>query len=244
MEIQKIRCDRLAWTAHELRSCSSHVWTTKSHRKIQDAILSKHEVYVSFRSIGGQLKKLGYSSQGNKKMLQVGEAHPDRNEQFEFINDMAKFFMFYGQPVISVDTKKKENIGNFGNNGQEYRKVKDPRPVLDHDFPLEELGKVAPYGVYVLNDNTAFVNLGTSHDTSEFAVESINRWWATVGHNTFPEAKQLYINCDCGGSNGNRVRLWKYQLQQFADRTGLELYVSHFPRGTSKWNTCSECEHV
>jgi transposase len=212
------------------------LWTTKSHRKIQDAILAKYEVYVSSRSIGGQLKKLGYSSQGNKKMLQVGEPHPDRNEQFEFINDMAKFMIFYGQPVISVDTKKKENIGNFENNGTEYRKVKDPRLVLDHDFPLEKLGKVAPYGVYVLNDNTAFVNLGTSHDTSEFAVESINRWWSTVGHNSFPEAKQLYINCDCGGSNGNRVRLWKYQLQQFADRTGLELYVSHFPRGTSKWN--------
>jgi len=212
------------------------LWTTKSHRKIQDAILMKHEVYISFRSIGSQLKSLGYSSQSNKKMLQVGEPHPDRNEQFEFINDMAKFFMFYGQPVISVDTKKKENIGNFENNGQEYRKVKDPRLVLDHDFPIKELGKVAPYGIYVLNDNTAFVNLGTSHDTSEFAVESISRWWNAVGYSAFPKAEKLLITCDCGGSNGNRVRLWKYQLQQFADRTGLELYVSHFPRGTSKWN--------
>jgi len=212
------------------------VWTTKSHRKIQDAILAKHEVYISFNSIGEQLHKIGYSSQGNKKMLQVGEPHPDRNEQFEFINDMAKYFIFYGQPVISVDTKKKENIGNFKNDGKEYRKKKDPRLVLDHDFPIKELGKVAPYGVYVLNDNTAFVNLGTSHDTSEFAVESINRWWRIIGRNTFPEAKKLYINCDCGGSNGNRVRLWKYQLQQFANFTGLEIYVSHFPRGTSKWN--------
>jgi len=212
------------------------LWTTKSHRKIQDAILSQHEVYISFRSIGSQLHNLGYSSQGNKKMLQVGEAHPDRNEQFEFINDMARFMIFYGEPVISVDTKKKESIGNFENNGKEYRKKGEPRLVLDHDFPLKELGKVAPYGVYVLNDNTAFVNLGTSHDTSEFAVESISRWWETVGYNTFPHAKKLYINCDCGGSNGNRVRLWKYQLQQFANRTGLEIYVSHFPRGTSKWN--------
>ena len=212
------------------------LWTTKSQRKIQDAILTKHNVYVSFRSIGTQLQKLGYSSQANKKMLQVGEPHPDRNEQFEFINDMAKFLMFYGQPVISVDTKKKENIGNFENNGKEYRKAKDPRKVLDHDFPIKELGKVAPYGVYVVNDNTAFVNLGTSHDTSEFAVESISKWWGAIGKNTFTKAKKLYINCDCGGSNGNRVRLWKYQLQQFANNTGLEIYVSHFPRGTSKWN--------
>jgi hypothetical protein len=212
------------------------LWTTKSHRKIQDAILMKHETYISFRSIGSQLRNLGYSSQANKKMLQVGEPHPDRNEQFEFINDMAKYFIFSGEPVISVDTKKKENIGNFGNNGKECRKKNDPRLVLDHDFMIKELGKVAPYGVYVVNDNTAFVNLGTSHDTSEFAVESINRWWGTVGYHNLPKAKKLYINCDSGGSNGNRVRLWKYQLQQFANRTGLEIYVSHFPRGTSKWN--------
>ena len=141
-----------------------------------------------------------------------------------------------GQPVISVDTKKKENIGNFKRDGKEYRKNKDPRKVLDHDFPLAELGKVAPYGVYVINDNTAFVNLGTSHDTGEFAVESISRWWAAMGKNTFTGAKILNINCDCGGSNGNRSRLWKYQLQQLANRTGLQIYVSHFPPGTSKWN--------
>ena len=212
------------------------VWTTKSHRKIQEAVLEKHEVYVSFKSIGSQLQNLGYSSQSNQKMLQTGEPHPDRNEQFEIINDLSRVLIFEGIPVISVDTKKKENIGNFKNNGSEYRKKGDPRKVLDHDFPLEELGKVAPYGVYVINNNTAFVNLGTSHDTSEFAVESISRWWEAVGKNTFPEAKILYINCDSGGSNGNRVRLWKYQLQQFANRTNLEIYVSHFPRGTSKWN--------
>jgi hypothetical protein len=211
-------------------------WTTKSLRKIQDAILSKHQVYISVETTARLLRKMNYSLQGNKKMLQVGEAHPDRDEQFDHINAMAKIFILDKQPVISVDTKKKENIGNFKNNGREYRKNKDPREVLDHDFPLKELVKVAPYGVYVLNDNTAFVNLGTSHDTSEFAVESISRWWETVGKNTFIEAKKLYINCDCGGSNGNRVRLWKYQLQQFANRTGLEIYISHFPSGTSKWN--------
>ena len=212
------------------------IWTTQSLRKIQDAILLKHHIYVSIEAIARILRDLNYSLQSNKKMLQVGEPHPDRNEQFEFINEMTKIMLLDGQPVISVDTKKKENIGNFKNNGQEYRKNNDPREVLDHDFPIKELGKVAPYGVYVLNDNTAFVNLGKSHDTSEFAVESISRWWEIVGKKTFPKATKLYINCDCGGSNGNRTRLWKYQLQQFANNTGLDIYVSHFPPGTSKWN--------
>jgi hypothetical protein len=212
------------------------VWTTQSLNKIQDALLSEHHIYVSAVTIARLLRQLDYSLQGNKKMLQVGEPHPDRDEQFEHINALAKLLILEGQPVISVDTKKKENLGNFKNNGKEYRKRNEPREVLDHDFPLEELGKVSPYGVYVLNDNTGFVNLGTSHDTSEFAVESITRWWESVGKNSFPDAKILYINCDCGGSNGNRVRLWKYQLQQFADRTRLEIYVSHFPPGTSKWN--------
>jgi len=212
------------------------VWTTQSLNKIQDALLSEHHIYVSAVTIARLLRQLDYSLQTNRKMLQVGEPHPDRNEQFEYINALAKLFIFEGQPVISVDTKKKENIGNFKNNGKEYRKSNEPREVLDHDFPLKELGKVSPYGVYVLNDNTAFVNLGTSHDTGEFAVESIARWWENIGKNTFPDAKMLNINCDCGGSNGNRVRLWKCQLQQFANRTGLEIYVSHFPPGTSKWN--------
>jgi len=211
-------------------------WTTQSLRKIQDILLSEHKVYVSVETIARLLRKLDYSLQGNKKMLQVGEVHPDRNEQFEYINDLVKILLSDGQPVISVDTKKKENIGNFKNNGSEYRKNKDPREVLDHDFPLKELGKVAPYGVYVINNNTAYVNLGTSHDTGEFAVESISRWWETVGKNTFAGAKTLNINGDCGGSNGNRLRLWKYQLQQFANRTKLVIYVSHFPPGTSKWN--------
>ena len=169
-------------------------------------------------------------------MLQVGEPHPDRNRQFEFINSKAENFLRQGLPVISVDTKKKENIGNFKNNGQEYRKSGDPRKVLDHDFPIPELGKVAPYGVYVLNDNTGFVNLGTDHDTAEFAVESIFRWWTTIGKHTFPDADKIYINCDNGGSNGSRLHLWKYELQQFANITGLEIHISHFPPGTSKWN--------
>ena len=210
-------------------------YTTESLRKIESELKSQG-VNVSYKTISKILDSMGYSKQANQKMLQVGEPHPDRNAQFEHINKTAKKYLDAGDPVISVDTKKKENIGNFKNNGQEYRPNKDPRKVLDHDFPLEELGKISPYGVYNLNSNTGFVNVGTSHDTSEFAVESISRWWETVGKHTFPGKKRIYINCDSGGSNGYRVRMWKYQLQELANRTGLEIEVSHFPRGTSKWN--------
>lgn len=210
-------------------------YTTESLRKIENGLKSQG-VNVSYKTISKILDSMGYSKQANQKMLQVGEPHPDRNAQFEHINKTAKRHLDAGDPVISVDTKKKENIGNFKNNGQEYRQNKDPRKVLDHDFPLEELGKISPYGVYNLNNNTGFVNVGTSHDTSEFAVESIARWWETVGKHTFPGSKKMYITCDSGGSNGYRVRMWKYQLQQFVNRTGLEVEISHFPRGTSKWN--------
>jgi len=212
------------------------VWTTKSLRNIQEALLSKYEVYVSFKSIGTKLKKLGYNLQSNRKMLQLGESHPDRNAQFEYINQTAKEFMGENQPVISVDTKKRELLGNYENNGREYRQEKNPRPVYDHDFPVDEMVKVAPYGIYVMNDNTAFVNLGCSKDTSEFAVESISRWWNTVGRRTFPSAHKLMITCDCGGSNGYRTRLWKTQLQKFANQARLEILVVHLPPGTSKWN--------
>jgi len=210
-------------------------YTTESMRKIESE-LRNQGINVSHVTIGEILDSMGYSKQANQKMLQVGEAHPDRNAQFEHINTTASDYLSSGDPVISVDTKKKENIGNFRNNGQEYRQNKNPRKVLDHDFPIEELGKISPYGVYNLNNNTGFVNVGTSHDTSEFAVESISRWWETVGKHTFPEAAKIYITCDSGGSNGYRARMWKYQLQEFANRTGLEIEVSHFPRGTSKWN--------
>jgi len=210
-------------------------YTTESLRKIESE-LETQGVQVSYKTIGRILDSMDYSKQANQKMLQVGEPHPDRNAQFEHINDTAAKYLMAGDPVISVDTKKKENIGNFKNNGQEYRPKKDPRKVLDHDFPLEELGKISPYGVYNLNNNTGFVNVGTSHDTSEFAVESISRWWETVGKHTFPNRSRIYITCDSGGSNGYRVRMWKYQLQEFADRIGIEVEVSHFPRGTSKWN--------
>jgi transposase len=212
------------------------VWTTKSLRHIQEAVLQKHEIYVSFKSIGTQLKKLGYSLQSNRKMLQIGESHPDRNSQFEYINTTVKAFINESQPVISVDTKKKELIGNYANNGQEYRQKKDPHLTYDHDYPVDEMLKVAPYGIYVMNDNTAFVNLGTSSDTGEFAVESISRWWDIIGKQSFPHAEKLLIICDCGGSNGYRLRLWKVELQQFVNRTGLSVQISHLPPGTSKWN--------
>ena len=210
-------------------------YTTESLRKIE-AKLASQGITVSYKTVGKILDSMDYSRQANQKMLQVGEPHPDRNAQFEHINETAAKYLKAGDPVISVDAKKKENIGNFKNNGQEYRQKKDPRKVLDHDFPIEELGKIAPYGVYNLNNNTGFVNVGTSHDTSEFAVESISRWWEAVGKHTFPSCDRIYITCDSGGSNGYRVRMWKYQLQEFADRVGLEIEVSHFPRGTSKWN--------
>ena len=210
-------------------------WTTLSLRKIAEELLKKG-YKVSQNIVSRALEALGYSKQQNQKMYQVGNQHPDRDAQFQHINETAQAYLEHGDPVISIDTKKKENVGNFKNHGSEYRKEKSPRKVLDHDFPIPELGKVNPYGVYVLNDNTGFVNLGTSHDTAEFAGESVYRWWETIGKSTFPEAKRLYINCDGGGSNSSRRWIWKYQLQLLANKTGLEIEVSHFPPGTSKWN--------
>jgi len=174
-------------------------------------------------------------------MEQIGEPAPDRNEQFQYINDKAEEFIHEGQSVISVDTKKKENIGNFKNPGTEYRKTRDPRHVLDQDFPIAELGKVAPYGIYVLNENTGFVNLGTDHDTAKFSVESIFRWWDMIGKYTYPDAKKIYITCDSGESNSVNGRLWKQQLAEFSRQTGLEVHISHFSAGTSKWN---KVEHL
>jgi transposase len=211
------------------------LWTTKSLRNIEKALCEKGFA-ISHDTIGNLLKDMWYNLQQNKKMLQVGAAHPDRNAQFEYINRKSVEFVRQGQPVISVDTKKKELIGNFKNNGAEYNPKKEPAKVLDHDFPIKELGKVAPYGIYDIGRNEGFVNLGISHDTSEFAVESILRWWQTLGRNTYPHATKLYINSDNGGSNGSRVRLWKKQLQEFANITGLDAHISHFPPGTSKWN--------
>ena len=210
-------------------------WTTKSLRNITEQ-LAGTGYDIKHDTVGKILKELGYSLQQNQKMLQLGESHPDRNEQFEFINKKSMEFVRQNQPVISVDTKKKEIVGRFINGGAEYSKKKVPTKVLDHDFPIKELGKVAPFGIYDISRNEGFVNLGISHDTSEFAVESILRWWQTLGVNTYPFADKLYVNCDSGGSNGYRRKLWKKQLQEFANITGLETHISHFPPGTSKWN--------
>ena len=207
-----------------------------SLRKIEAILLDEYGIQISHVKVSQLLTDMGYSKQVNQKMLQAGEPSPDRDEQFGLINDLAKQYLEAGDPMISVDTKKKENIGNFKNNGAEYRKTKDPRKVWDHDFPVAELGKVNPYGVYVLNSNTGFINLGTDHDTSEFAVASIAAWWDSCGKNSFPEARRIYITCDGSGSNSSRSRAWKCGLQKLADYTGLEIMVSHYPPGASKWN--------
>lgn len=211
-------------------------WTTKSLMSIAEELNEKYRIKVSHTVVAGELEKMGYSKQLNQKMLQVGKPHPDRNKQFEYISATARECIKQGIPVISIDCKKKENIGNFKNTGKEYRRKKDARKVLDHDFLDAELGKVAPYGIYDIDKNIGFINLGTSHDTAEFAVNSILQWWLHIGKETYPNATKIYINCDGGGSNGARIHLWKAQLAKFADETGLEVHVSHFPPGTSKWN--------
>lgn len=211
-------------------------WTSLSLRDISSILKERFGIVAGKDIVSRALEELGYSKQVNQKMIQVGSQHVDRDAQFQYINTKAQEFIDDGNPVISTDTKKKELVGNFKNSGAEYRPVKGARKVLDHDFPLPDLGKVAPYGVYLVNENVGFVNLGTDHDTSAFAVESIRRWWDIVGKPTYPNAKSLYINCDGGGSNGWRRRLWKYELALFAQETDLEIHVSHYPPGTSKWN--------
>ena len=181
------------------------------------------------------LGELGYSLQGNRKTLE-GEAHADRNQQFEYLHQQVTKFQDKGQPVISVDTKKKELVGRFKNSGQEWQPQGEPEPVETYDFPSAAQGKVAPYGVYDPTRNEGWVNVGTDHDTAAFAVESIRRWWQTMGCQAYPNARQLLITADSGGSNGARVRLWKVALQAFANESGLEITVGHFPPGTSKWN--------
>jgi hypothetical protein len=181
------------------------------------------------------LREIGYSLQANRKTAE-GSCHPDRNDQFEHIYGEVKEFQSDGQPVISVDTKKKERVGDFKNGGRELRPKGDPEKVRVYDFEIPELGKVAPYGVYDQTLNAGWVNVGTDHDTATFAVESIRKWWLTMGQDAYPNAVRLLITADGGGSNGARVRLWKIELQKFANETGLVISVSHFPPGTSKWN--------
>ena len=207
-----------------------------SERKIAEELQRIWNENVSSVALHYLLPQLGYSKMVNQKEKQVGEESPWRNDQFLYIAEISQQFMDAKEPVISIDTKKKEKVGEFKNNGKEWCLKGLPREVLDHDFMIKELGQVAPYGVYVINDNTGFINLGVDHDTSEFAAESIWRWWNAVGRHTFPEAKNIYINCDGGGSNGANRRAWKVELQRFADKTGLTVVVSHYPPGTSKWN--------
>ena len=188
-----------------------------------------------WRTVNRLLHDLGYSLQSNRKTLE-GRAHPDRDAQFQYINRRAKAFQKQGQPVVSVDTKKKELIGQLRNGGREWQPQGQPAEVQGHDFPDKAFGKVIPYGVYDEATNTGWVSVGVDHDTAEFAVETVRRWWRHMGSQTYPRAKRLLITADGGSSNGSRCRLWKVELQRLADETGLRISVCHFPPGTSKWN--------
>jgi len=210
-------------------------WTTKSLRHLASA-LEKEGFKICFKKVGQLLEQMGFSLQQNQKMLQVGDQHPDRDTQFKHINDTALSFMEAGDPSISIDCKKKENVGLFKNGGSEYSEEHNPTMVLDHDFPLPEIGKAVPYGVYDIGANEGYVNVGISSDTAEFAVASIRQWWETMGKERYPNSRRLYITADGGGSKGSRNRLWKSELQKFANDSNMEITVSHFPPGTSKWN--------
>ena len=210
------------------------LWVSKSQRKLS-AALTEQGFIAGQKLVGRLLKRFGFSLQANAKTRE-GTNHPDRNAQFEHISAEVKAFQAAGEPVISVDTKKKELVGDFKNGGRELRPKGQPEPVRVHDFVIPELGKVAPYGVYDVAANDGWVNLGISHDTAAFAVGSIRRWWHMLGAARYPTAKRLLITADCGGSNGNRVRLWKRELQVLADELGIAITVNHLPPGTSKWN--------
>jgi hypothetical protein len=209
-------------------------WTSKSVRKLAEE-LNRMGHRTSHRMVAELLHELGYSLQANRKTLE-GASHADRDLQFQHINQQVNQLLAEHQPVISVDTKKKELVGAFKNGGKELRPKGDPEKVRVHDFVIPELGRAAPYGVYDIASNTGWVSVGVDHDTSAFAVETIRRWWYSMGQPAYPKAKQLLITADSGGSNGSRVRLWKVELQRLADETGLELRVCHLPPGTSKWN--------
>lgn len=209
-------------------------WTCKSTRKLA-AELSAQGHSISREGVGRLLKSQGYSLQSNRKTVE-GKQHPDRNAQFEYINKRVRSAQRRGQPTISVDTKKKELIGRFKNSGQEWLPKGEPETVDVHDFPDKELGKVIPYGVYDMKANEGWVNVGIDHDTATFAVASIKRWWLRMGRKQYPDATELTITADAGGSNSYRNRAWKVELQKFADEMGLKIRVHHFPPGTSKWN--------
>lgn len=209
-------------------------WTSKSLRKLSAALRSRGHT-VSPMSVHNLISAMGYSLQGNKKEVE-GKQHPDRNRQFNYINAQVNGCITDGSPAISVDTKKKEKVGNFSNSGQEYSKKKSPVRTLTHDFLIPSLGKVNPYGIYDIAHNKGWIGLGIDHDTSSFAVATIGRWWRKLGSKIYLKPKKLLITADCGGSNGNRVRLWKVELQKLSTKLNLPIQVCHFPPGTSKWN--------
>lgn len=209
-------------------------WTTKSVRTLAAALRAlEHE--VSHTLVAELLHELGYSLQANQKRRE-GAQHPDRDAQFRYINDQVRRFRRTAQPAISVDTKKKELVGDFKNPGREWRPTGAPDMVRVHDFLVPSQGKAIPYGVYDLHRNEGWVSVGIDHDTASFAVNAIRRWWRVMGRPAYPQATRLLVTADAGGSNGTRLRLWKWELQQLANRTGLSLAVCHFPPGTSKWN--------
>lgn len=209
-------------------------WTGKSLRKLAAEL--RRLGHQTSHPLGGRLlRELGYSLQANRKTLE-GSNHPDRNAQFEYLNRKVKRQLQQRQPVISVDTKKKELGGDFKNNGRELRPRGDPEKVRAHDFVIPERGRANPYGIYDMAHNTGWVSVGVDHDTAAFAVESIRRWWNSMGQAVYPRARRLLITADSGGSNGSRVRLWKVELPKLADQSGLRIAVSHLPPGTSKWN--------
>jgi transposase len=210
-------------------------WTSKSTRKIAD-VLNKTRMRASHTLVSRILSSLGFSLQANRKTNEGAKNNPDRDAQFQFINTKTKDFQKHACPVISVDTKKKENIGNFKNNGKEYHKKGKPKEVNVYDFIDTIKGKVAPYGVYDLTKNNGWVSVGISSDTAAFAVNSIRTWWRTMGSQEYQDAREILITADCGGSNGYRVRLWKTELQALATELRMSIHVSHFPPGTSKWN--------
>jgi transposase len=209
-------------------------WTCKSTRVLAGE-LQQQGFQIGSSKVGQLLQSQGYSLQANRKTIE-GKQHPDRDAQFEHIAARVKAFRRTGQPAISVDTKKKEPLGNMKNAGKTYRKKGAPRKVTTHDFPDKELGKAVPYGVYDIAHNEAGVSVGVSHDTAEFALAAIRRWWNRMGRKRHPRAVRLLITADCGGSNSPRTRLWRWVLQQFANETGLKIELCHYPPGTSKWN--------
>ncbi len=213
---------------------SSLLWTCKSTYKLSDELKARGYT-ISQKTVYSVLVDLDYSLQANRKRRE-GTNHPDRNKQFEYIYKKVKEFQTNGYPTISVDTKKKETIGAYKNQGREYRKKGKPLEVNMHDFPDKELGKVSPYGVYDIGKNKGWVSVGISSDTAEFAVNTIRSWWHVMGKPEYKKIRQLLITADCGGSNGYRVKLWKYELQKLANELGIIITVCHFPPGTSKWN--------